>query len=64
VATDWYRFVLQSPSVSVVLAAPESRDELEEDMNVLRLNRPLEPKEYTRLAEHGERVRLHAGRFP
>jgi aryl-alcohol dehydrogenase-like predicted oxidoreductase len=63
-APDWYRFVLQSRSVAVVLAAPQNRAELEEDLEVLRVNGPLSDSEYARLAEHGERVRRHAGRFP
>jgi aryl-alcohol dehydrogenase-like predicted oxidoreductase len=60
----WYRFALQSPSVSVTVAAPNNRAELEEDLEVLRVSRPLTEKEYTTLAEHGERVRRYAGRFP
>ena len=63
-APDWYRFVLQSPSVAVVLAAPASRAELDEDLGLFEAAGPLSPSEYTRLAEHGERVRRHAGRFP
>ena len=63
-APDWYRFVLESPSVAVVLAAPASRAELDEDLEVLDAAAPLAPAEYARLAEHGERVRRHAGRFP
>lgn len=63
-APDWYRFALQSPSVSVVLAAPASRSELDEDLAVLYASAPLDPPEYARLAGHGERVRRHAGRFP
>jgi predicted aldo/keto reductase-like oxidoreductase len=63
-APDWYRFALQSPSVAVVLAAPASRAELEEDLKVLDAGGPLGSEEYARLAEHGERVRRHAGRFP
>jgi aryl-alcohol dehydrogenase-like predicted oxidoreductase len=62
-APDWYRFVLQSPSVAVTLAAPHTRAELEEDLEVLRADGPLPPEEYRRLAEHGERVRRHAGSF-
>src|SRR5436190_6187827 len=31
-APAWYRFVLQSPSVAVTMAAPHSRAELEEDL--------------------------------
>jgi aryl-alcohol dehydrogenase-like predicted oxidoreductase len=62
-ARDWYRFVLQSSSVAAVLTAPDNREELEEDLQVLNEG-PLSPSELTRLAEHGERVRRHAGRFP
>jgi predicted aldo/keto reductase-like oxidoreductase len=63
-APDWYRFVLQSPSVTVALAAPHSRAELEEDLSLLDSPRPLPAEEYQRLAEHGRRVRQHAGQFP
>jgi predicted aldo/keto reductase-like oxidoreductase len=63
-APDWYRFVLQSPSVAVVLAAPDNREELEQDLAVLRATGPLPPGEYARLAGHGDRVRRHAGTFP
>ncbi len=63
-APDWYRFVLQSPSVAVTLAAPHNRAELEQDLEVLRATGPLDPDYYSRLAAHGERVRRHSGRFP
>jgi aryl-alcohol dehydrogenase-like predicted oxidoreductase len=63
-ATDWYRFVLQNPAVALTLAAPQSRAELDEDLHVLEATGPLEDGEYAALAEHGERVRRHAGRFP
>ena len=63
-APSWYRFVLQSPSVAVTLAAPHNRAELDEDLSVLEATGPLEAEEYERLAKHGERVRRHAGRFP
>jgi predicted aldo/keto reductase-like oxidoreductase len=63
-APDWYRFVLQSSSVAVALAAPENRSELEEDLEVLQAGGPLPAIEYERLAQHGIRVRRHAGRFP
>jgi len=63
-APAWYRFVLQAPSVAVVLAAPDSRAELEEDLSVLYATGPLSPVEYEQLAAHGLRVRKHAGRFP
>jgi predicted aldo/keto reductase-like oxidoreductase len=63
-APAWYRFALQSPSVTVALAAPEDRAELEEDLKVLDAAGPLSPEEYQRLAEHGQRVRRHGGSFP
>src|SRR5262249_41543224 len=63
-APAWYRFVLQSPSVTVALMAPESRAELEEDLTVLAAPGPLSEDEYRRLVEHGQRVRRHAGSFP
>ncbi len=63
-APAWYRFVLQSPSVTVTLAAPHTREELDEDLTVLDTPGPLPADEYERLAAHGSRVRRHAGRFP
>jgi predicted aldo/keto reductase-like oxidoreductase len=63
-APDWYRFVLQSPSVAVALAAPHDRGELDDDLTVLAADGPLPSEEYRRLAEHGMRVRRCAGGFP
>lgn len=63
-APDWYRFALQSPSVTVALMSPESRIELDEDLTVLDLPQPLTAEEYGVLVEHGQRVRHHAGSFP
>jgi predicted aldo/keto reductase-like oxidoreductase len=63
-APAWYRFVLQSPAVAVALMAPNDRAELEEDLTVLDAIGPLPADEYERLAEHGRRVRRHAGGFP
>ena len=63
-APAWYRFVLQSPAVAVALMAPHDRAELEEDLTVLDAIGPLPADEYERLAEHGRRVRRHAGGFP
>jgi len=55
--------VLHSPSVAVVLSAPASRAELDDDLRVLNAE-PLTAAEYDALAAHGQRVRRHAGRFP
>jgi hypothetical protein len=63
-AGDWYRFVLQSPSVAVALAAPQSRAELDEVLELLRLSGPLPASDYELLAEHGNRVRRYGGHFP
>jgi aryl-alcohol dehydrogenase-like predicted oxidoreductase len=60
----WYRFVLQQPAVAVTLAAPQTRAELDEDLRVLEAQGPLTNEEYAALANHGARVRRHAGRFP
>jgi aryl-alcohol dehydrogenase-like predicted oxidoreductase len=60
---DWYRFVLQHPAVAVTLAAPQTRAELDEDLRVLEAVGPLTQEAYSALAEHGDRVRRHAGSF-
>ena len=62
-APDWYRFVLQHPAVTVTLAAPQTRAELDEDLRVLEATGPLGDEKYASLAEHGERVRRNAGAF-
>jgi aryl-alcohol dehydrogenase-like predicted oxidoreductase len=62
-APDWYRFVLQNPAVAVTLAAPQSREELDEDLQVLEATGPLGDEAFTILAKHGERVRRYAGSF-
>jgi predicted aldo/keto reductase-like oxidoreductase len=63
-APAWYRFALQHPAVTVALAAPQTRAELDEDLMVLDAARPLPTAEYERLAAHGLRIRCHAGSFP
>jgi predicted aldo/keto reductase-like oxidoreductase len=63
-APSWYRFVLQSESIAVTLAAPQNRHELAEALEVLQATEPLTPAEYEQLASHGDRVRRYAGAFP
>jgi aryl-alcohol dehydrogenase-like predicted oxidoreductase len=60
----WYRFVLQQPEVSIVLAAPQTRAELEANLEILNASGPLPPHELALLRAHGERVRRHARHFP
>jgi predicted aldo/keto reductase-like oxidoreductase len=62
-APAWYRFVLQNPAVAVTLAAPQTRAELDEDLQVLEATGPLSDEEHATLAQHGERARHSAGRF-
>ena len=63
-APAWYRFALQHPAATVALMSPENRQELDEDLRVLVASAPLSAEEYQVLAEHGQRVRRHAGQFP
>lgn len=63
-APDWYRFVLANPDVAVGVMAPQTSDELLEDIEVLTRWRGFTNDEYQRLRAHGDRVHKHAGRFP
>jgi predicted aldo/keto reductase-like oxidoreductase len=63
-APAWYRFALQSPSVTVALMAPDNRAELDEDLSVLDCREALSTEDYADLAAHGQRVRRHGGSFP
>jgi predicted aldo/keto reductase-like oxidoreductase len=63
-ATEWYRFALAHPAVSVVLMAPNGRRELEENLTLLDDWRAPTDAEFDAMAQHGLRVRRHAGRFP
>jgi predicted aldo/keto reductase-like oxidoreductase len=63
-APAWYRFALQNQAATVALMSPENRQELDEDLQVLEASAPLSAEEYQALAEHGQRVRQHAGQFP
>lgn len=63
-ASASYRFALANPSVRVVLMAPRSRRELEEDLTLLEDWRPPHSEELETLIAHGRRVRRHSGLFP
>lgn len=63
-ASEWYRFVLANPCVSVTLMAPGDRRELEANLSLLNDWRPPYPEEFEILTSHGQRVRKHAGAFP
>jgi predicted aldo/keto reductase-like oxidoreductase len=62
-APAWYRFVLCHPSVTVGLMAPDGREELREDLEMLECWRGFSETEYAALRAHGDRVRRHGGRF-
>ena len=59
----WYRFVLQHPAVAVTLAAPQTRAELDEDLECWTPPGHSGSDEYAALAAHGERVKRTAGGF-
>jgi predicted aldo/keto reductase-like oxidoreductase len=61
-AVDCYRFCLANEHVSVVLAAPADRRELEEDLELLDDWRP-PGVELEAIRGHGDRVKRHAGVF-
>jgi predicted aldo/keto reductase-like oxidoreductase len=63
-APDCYRFVLCHPAVTVCLMAPDTSQELEEDLTLLGEWRGFSESEYAALSAHGDRVHRHAGRFP
>ena len=59
----WYRFCLANRNVSVALAAPGNRRELEHDLAILDDWRAPTADEMAALRAHGDRVRRHAGAF-
>ncbi len=63
-APECYRFVLADPRISVVLIAPDTRAELEENLGILADWRAPTAEETTKLLAHGDRVRQSAGEFP
>jgi predicted aldo/keto reductase-like oxidoreductase len=60
---ECYRFCLASDHVSVALAAPSNRRELEHTLTLLQDWRPPTTIEKEAMRAHGERVRRHAGTF-
>ena len=63
-AAECYRFCLGHPGVSVVLAAPNGRAELEEDLEGLDSGSILEASRERAIREHGQRVRAYRREFP
>ena len=63
-AAECYRFCLGHPGVSVVLAAPNGRVELEEDLAGLDSVAILEESRERAIREHGQRVRAYRREFP
>ena len=62
-ARDCYRFCLANEHVSVALAAPGDRSELEHDLGLLDDWRAPSREEWDAIRGHGDRVRRHAGVF-
>lgn len=63
-ATEWYRFVLSNPAVSVALMAPNDRAELLENLSLLDDWEAASVEQLAELKAHGDRVRKTAGLFP
>lgn len=62
-AADCYRFCLAHPAISVVLAAPNDRIELEEDLRALENWDRVEEGWLDAMRQHGRRVHRHAREF-
>lgn len=62
-AADCYRFCLAHPDVSVALAAPGNREELEHALKLLDDWSAPSESWLAGLRSHGDRVRRHSGRF-
>jgi predicted aldo/keto reductase-like oxidoreductase len=60
---EWYRFALASPSIHVVLMAPDSRTELDENLSLLDDWRPSDAADHAAMKEHGDRVRATSAQF-
>ncbi|MED5399273.1 MAG: aldo/keto reductase [Planctomycetota bacterium] len=63
-AADCYRWVLCQPAVSVALAAPDGREELDEILSIVAPWQELSPLEQAAIRDHGDRVYRHGGGFP
>ena len=63
-AAECYRFCMGHPGISVVLAAPNGRVELEEDLASLDAASILEEVRERAIREHGKRVRAYRREFP
>ena len=61
--SDCYRFCLANQHVSVALAAPSNRNELEHDLALLDDWRAPSPIELNAIRAHGDRVKHHSGLF-
>jgi predicted aldo/keto reductase-like oxidoreductase len=61
---EWYRFALGNPAAAVALCAPNDGAELAHDLGLLDDWRAPTDAERRALADHGERVRRSAGKFP
>ena len=62
-AAECYRFCLANPEVSVALAAPGNRAELDHALTLLDDWTPPDQADYAALCQHGDRVRRHGRTF-
>ena len=62
-AADCYRFCLAHPAVSVALAAPNGRTEVEEDLRALETASRVDKDWLEAMRQHGRRVHRYAREF-
>ena len=59
-----HRWVLCQPAVTVALAAPDGRQELDEVLDVISPWQAMPPGVHSAISGHGDRVYRHGGGFP
>lgn len=63
-AANCYRWVLCQPAVTVALAAPDGRRELDEVLTVISPWQAMSLADHAAISDHGDRVYRHGGSFP
>lgn len=63
-ATDWYRYVLSHPEISIALMAPCNSEELNENLALLHQWWPLSQEDMEEMSSHGDLVRRWSRDFP
>lgn len=62
-AVDCYRFCLSNPHVDLVLTGPKNRQQLKENLHLLREKGPLSEEEARWISDFGQVVHNASSRF-